>query len=449
MRTRHYTQLLWLLHTTATSALFTLDALSFGHTDKLSPNGRGLPGWSLSGQNHNVGLLSDRIILTPPVPGNTRGAAWTDAKVPSSAQDWTADFLFRASGQDIGNGNLNLWYVADKEQIGTNSVYTASKFDGLVLVIDQYGGTGGKIRGFLNDGTQDFRAHSSVESLAFGHCDYAYRNLGRPSNIRVSNRNGLSVWVDDKECFRTDRVSLPSGYYFGITAATGDTPDSFELTKFTVSTSSPSEPGHLNHPAAKAGAPPTLEKLERFPGSVEAVPDRLAEEVRGSEAQFEDLHNRLQGMTHQVANLFGEFDTLQHRILENHQELMAALSSSGSGSGTGAGSGAGSGVVPKDNSVAINEIRRKIEGVEAAVLRIQREVEGKDYREHLNDLKMEVQGIKGGLADHLPDTVAKLIHASAPRMGWFVFMILGFQVVLVGGYVVYKRRRDRMPKKYL
>ncbi len=42
-----------------------------------------------------------------------------------------------------------------------------------------------------------------------------------------------------------------------------------------------------------------------------------------------------------------------------------------------------------------------------------------------------------------------VIHASAPRMGMFVFVVLAFQVMLVGAYVVYKRRRDRMPKKYL
>ncbi|KAK0790744.1 hypothetical protein LTR91_015121 [Friedmanniomyces endolithicus] len=436
--------LLWLLHATTTSALFALDSVSFGHQAQLSPNGRALPGWSLSGDNHQVQLLSDRIILTPPYPGNARGAAWTDETVPSD--DWTADFLFRASGQDMGTGNLNIWYTKDKDQIGTNSVYTVNSFDGLVLVIDQYGGTGGKIRGFLNDGTQNFKAHSSLESLAFGHCDYSYRNLGRPSNIRISNRNGLSVFVDDKECFRTDRVTLPSGYHFGLTAATADNPDSFEVSKFTVSSNSPSQPQHLNHPAARSGLPPTLEKLDRFPGSPEAVPDKPADEIKSQEDQFADLHNRLQGMTHQVANIFGEFDILQRKIEEKHEALMNALPSTAGGS---AASGSDQQVQPRDNTAAINEIRRKMEGMERVLQHIQRDIEGKDYKEHINGLQMAVDGLKGGLTEHLPDTVARLIHASAPRMGMFVFVVLAFQVMLVGAYVVYKRRRDRMPKKYL
>ncbi|KAK1066787.1 hypothetical protein LTR33_011507 [Friedmanniomyces endolithicus] len=436
--------LLWLLHATTTSALFALDSVSFGHQAQLSPNGRALPGWSLSGDNHQVQLLSDRIILTPPYPGNARGAAWTDETVPS--EDWTADFLFRASGQDMGTGNLNIWYTKDKNHIGTNSVYTVDNFDGLVLVIDQYGGTGGKIRGFLNDGTQNFKAHSSLESLAFGHCDYSYRNLGRPSNIRISNRNGLSVFVDDKECFRTDRVTLPSGYHFGLTAATADNPDSFEVSKFTVSSSSPSQPQHLNHPAARSGLPPTLEKLDRFPGSPEAVPDRPADEIKSQEDQFADLHNRLQGMTHQVANIFGEFDILQRKIEEKHEALMNALPSIAGGS---AASGSEQQVQPRENTAAIDEIRRKMEGMERVLQQIQRDIEGKDYKEHINGLQMAVDGLKGGLTEHLPDTVAMLIRASAPRMGMFVFVVLAFQVMLVGAYVVYKRRRDRMPKKYL
>jgi mannose-binding lectin 1 len=34
-------------------------------------------------------------------------------------------------------------------------------------------------------------------------------------------------------------------------------------------------------------------------------------------------------------------------------------------------------------------------------------------------------------------------------MGFFVFIILAFQCVLLASYVVYKRRKARAPKKYL
>lgn len=172
--------LLSALLASATSAQI-IDNVSFGQGDRISPNGRGLPGWSVSAENHQPQLLSDRIVLTPPVPAGTRGALWADNAL--TAPEWTVDFEFRANGQDQGSGNLQLWLARDKGNVATNSIYTVEKFDGLAIVIDQYGGRGGSIRGFLNDGTQNFKSHASVEALAFGHCDYSYRNLGRTSKL--------------------------------------------------------------------------------------------------------------------------------------------------------------------------------------------------------------------------------------------------------------------------
>lgn len=42
-----------------------------------------------------------------------------------------------------------------------------------------------------------------------------------------------------------------------------------------------------------------------------------------------------------------------------------------------------------------------------------------------------------------------VISASAPKMGMFVAIIVAVQIMLAGVYIVYKRRRNSMPKKYL
>jgi mannose-binding lectin 1 len=34
-------------------------------------------------------------------------------------------------------------------------------------------------------------------------------------------------------------------------------------------------------------------------------------------------------------------------------------------------------------------------------------------------------------------------------MGFFIFLVIAFQVLLAVSYVVYKRRRANMPKKFL
>ncbi len=59
----------------------------------------------------------------------------------------------------------------------------------------------------MNDGTLDYKNYHSVDSLAFGHCDYSYRNLGRPSKLRIRQEAGeFEVTVDDRLCFRSDKV---------------------------------------------------------------------------------------------------------------------------------------------------------------------------------------------------------------------------------------------------
>ena len=55
--------------------------------------------------------------------------------------EWVAELEFRATGPERGGGNLQLWYAKDGQMnIGTSSVYTVGNFDGMVLVIDSYGG---------------------------------------------------------------------------------------------------------------------------------------------------------------------------------------------------------------------------------------------------------------------------------------------------------------------
>ena len=62
----------------------------------------------------------------------------------------------------------------------------------------------------MNDGTLDYKNYPSVDSLAFGHCDYSYRNLGRPTKLQIKQEGDIfEIIVDDKLCFSTDKV-IPS-----------------------------------------------------------------------------------------------------------------------------------------------------------------------------------------------------------------------------------------------
>jgi mannose-binding lectin 1 len=191
-------------------AQYVIENLSFGQKEGsyISPDLTTIPHWNIKGIDDFVPqVLSDRVILTPPYPGNKRGSIWSQDPLHHSG-DWTAHLDFRASGMDRGAGNLQFWYVKESQGKETPaSLYTAPKFDGLVLVVDQYEGRGGSVRGFLNDGTIDIKSHPDPDTLAFGKCDYAYRNRGLLSTIKLHHAEGfLEVIVDGASCFKTDKV---------------------------------------------------------------------------------------------------------------------------------------------------------------------------------------------------------------------------------------------------
>lgn len=206
---RTFESLVWAaLAVSPAHASYLVPSLSFGHGGVISQDRSTIPGWTVSGEGHEPQLLSDRVILTPPYPGNKRGQLW--AQNPVDNNHFIADLEFRASGQDRSNGNLQVWLTSGGPQAGgISSIYTVGPFDGLVLSIDQYGGQGGKIRGFLNDGTIAYQNHHSVDSLAFGQCDYPYRNRGVPSHLQITQTGQIfAVEVDGKRCFATNKASV-------------------------------------------------------------------------------------------------------------------------------------------------------------------------------------------------------------------------------------------------
>ena len=189
-----------------------IENLSFGQKadEPITRDHSTIPHFIIQGTDDYIPqILSDRIILTPPYPGSKRSSIWAQDPLHHKG-DWMAELDFRATGMERGGGNLQFWYVKESQAHETPaSLYTAPKFDGLVLLIDQYEGHGGSIRGFLNDGTRDIKSHPDPDTLAFGKCDYAYRNRGELTPIKMHHTGkGLEVIVDGELCFKTDKVRL-------------------------------------------------------------------------------------------------------------------------------------------------------------------------------------------------------------------------------------------------
>ncbi|KAL4742362.1 concanavalin A-like lectin/glucanase domain-containing protein [Aspergillus similis] len=411
------------LFSAVATAQTIIESSSFGHGAMVAPNREGIPGWDIGGEGHFPQILSNKVILTPPYPGNTRGYAWS--QTPLSQSEWAAEFQFRATGVERAGGNLQLWYAKDgKEKIGSASIYTVGQWDGFALVVDTHSGRGGSVRGFLNDGTTDYKSHSSVDSLAFGHCDYSYRNLGRPSVVRIRSTNAIfEVTVDDKPCFATDKITLPAGNTIGVTAATPENPDSFEVFKVVLQTAT--------SPVGKA---PPLQAQNTNQQPLAAQPQANAQQEQGSSnnlgsinAQFVDLGSRIQLVNHATNNIIRELGNQASKAETRQLELLQRLAT----------------------KEQVQSLDARLQRLEQTLLSIQRDLEGKDYRDRFNQLHETLRSSHQSLTENLKDNVISVITASTPRMGFFIFSIIAFQILLAVSYVIYKRRRANMPKKFL
>lgn len=405
--------------------------------DRLSPvEARGkIPNFAVEGTRQPQ-VLSNKIILTPVSPGNQRNSIWAEKTLEET--EWVADIDLRANGPERGSGNLNIWLVNDGAgQVGQNSVYTVGKFEGLALVIDAHGGSGGMLRAFLNDGSVDYGSRPNVDELAFGHCLYPYRNLGRPSQVKLrQTRDVFKVEIDGKLCFESDNVSLPTGYNFGITAATPDNPDSFEIFKLVVMADR--QPGGNSGSKANSGykyasrqqqvpkrASNTNNKRDTTDDFDDEIPDEDPDMYVTSKEQFQDLHNRLQSTNHQLSSVYRSVSRHHQLDEQRHQEMKKLVADL-------------KGDLGKLDEV--ESLQKRIRDLEKEVRGLRNDV-GKKMREN-------ERFVKGYLSDHhatLSQTIADSMPGSGKLIGIFVFT----QVVLVGAYMGYKRRKANSPKKYL
>jgi len=250
---------------------------------------------------------------------------------------------------------------------------------------------GGFIRGFLNDGSTDYKSHHSVDSLAFGHCAYSFRNLGRPSRIMLKqSSDSFRVDVDGNLCFESQKIKLPLGYNFGITAASAENPDSFEIFKFVTTTenhtpdntdpnqivqntgmgSPPQNQGSGSGSGSDSGSSPIQNQAAL--GDIPAyndLPEAPASQYQSSSEQFADLHNRLQGMMKHINAAHRQQDRYQQQAVNRHDDLMRHVA------------------LMENTLEQIEKLRKKVDEVQADVRQTKTDLH--------NALNQHVAGLRG------------------------------------------------------
>lgn len=211
--------------------------------------GSSVSNWRLSG----TAMTTDtHVQLTDDLPGQS-GAVWN--KRECMFHHWDMELVFRIHGTSprlFGDG-MALWYV-DHEPVcsghgGCTVFGGANLFTGLAVFIDTYNNFAGLndheypyVSVMVNNGTQHYNhdEDGGADVLLSG-CSAQLR--GRPHHTRLRLRylyDQLTVFLDVdgegswRQCVHLEEVLLPPGYYFGVSAATGDLHDRHDVMSLRV-----------------------------------------------------------------------------------------------------------------------------------------------------------------------------------------------------------------------
>jgi len=211
-----------------------------------STNGMDVPHWDYFGDT----VISDRYIRLTPDRQSKRGQLWntepwspvTDLGKNADSAPFEVHMRFHVHGQGkLGADGLGLWLTRSKG--GSGSVFgNPDKFIGLGVLFDTYSnmnqGHMQYISVILGDGSQEYDHERDGGDAKLAGCEYNFR--GDVHDMRIVYDNFLlRMYIAPEhepweECFVVRKVRIPKGYYFGLTAATGDLADNHDIISFRV-----------------------------------------------------------------------------------------------------------------------------------------------------------------------------------------------------------------------
>lgn len=203
--------------------------------------GLNLPYWDFSG--HTM-ITNNYIRLTPDLQSRS-GAIWNVS--PCMSKNWEIHLTFKVHGKgtELYGDGFVIWYAKERGIVGP--VFGSKDlFSGLGIILDTYSNHNGPhnhqhpyVSGMVNNGTLSYDHDRDGTHTQLAGCEARFRNVNYDTHISVRYENNiLSVSTDFenkgdwKSCFVVPSVELPTGYYFGISATTGDLSDNHDIYSF-------------------------------------------------------------------------------------------------------------------------------------------------------------------------------------------------------------------------
>ncbi|GAB6025830.1 hypothetical protein CHUAL_011813 [Chamberlinius hualienensis] len=202
-------------------------------------SGATIPNWNFFGSTIVTGTY---IRLTPDQPSRS-GSLWNT--VPCRVRNWELQVQFKVHGNGKDNlfgDGFAIWYTKDRDQPG--AVFGSKDFfQGLAIYVDTYSNHNGPhnhahpyISATVNNGTLHYDHDRDGTHTELAGCESRFRNLDFDTYISIRyEKDSITVLtdVDNKQgwkpCFTVNGVKLPTGYYFGFSAATGQLSDNHDI----------------------------------------------------------------------------------------------------------------------------------------------------------------------------------------------------------------------------
>ncbi|XP_013381018.1 vesicular integral-membrane protein VIP36 isoform X1 [Lingula anatina] len=187
-------------------------------------------------------MLTNNYIRLTSDHQSMKGGLWNQH--PVLVRDWELHIQFKVHGKGtnlFGDG-FAIWYT--KERLTMGDVFGSKNFfHGLAIFMDTYSNHNGPhnhlhpyISAMVDNGTMGYDHDADGTHTELAGCEALFRNLAYDTYVAVRySDDTLTVSTDInnkggwKECFTVKGVHLPTGYYLGFSAATGQLADNHDI----------------------------------------------------------------------------------------------------------------------------------------------------------------------------------------------------------------------------
>eukprot|EP00092_Neocalanus_flemingeri_P089581 GFUD01113355.1.p1 GENE.GFUD01113355.1~~GFUD01113355.1.p1 ORF type:complete len:328 (+),score=74.62 GFUD01113355.1:49-1032(+) len=231
---------LLVIHATLLKAEWnTKDFLKREHslTKPYQGSGFGVPNWDFQGST----MVTSNYIRLTPDQKSKQGALWN--KIPCRVRNWEVQLNFKVTGttRDLFGDGFAFWYTKERMEIGP--VFGSKDFfSGLAIIGDTYSNHNTPnhqhpyLSAMVNNGSVSYDHDKDGKHTMLGGCQVQFRNMNHETWIAIRYENDkltISHDMNNKRawapCFSTEGVKLPTGYYFGMSATTGDLSDAHDV----------------------------------------------------------------------------------------------------------------------------------------------------------------------------------------------------------------------------